>query len=99
VFYGTGRMQARVEEVSKTYSEEEIYYLEVEGAHSFITEVCTVHNLRQCPHRIRSRTVGGATVGYLRHLARGTDACQAAADYCGLRLLRAGAPGGGGVRS
>ncbi|WP_269431619.1 DUF559 domain-containing protein [Chthonomonas calidirosea] len=44
VFCGPDRTPVRVEEVLKTFSEEEVYDLEVEGAHSFITEVCAVHN-------------------------------------------------------
>jgi len=44
VFYGPHRSPVRVEEVVKMPSEEEVYDLEVEGAHSFITEVCAVHN-------------------------------------------------------
>ncbi|MGB9617603.1 MAG: hypothetical protein ACPL7J_09805, partial [Desulfomonilaceae bacterium] len=44
LFYGPDRTPARVAEVLKTPVEEEVYDLEVEGAHSFITEVCVVHN-------------------------------------------------------
>ncbi len=44
VFYGPHRSPVRVEEVVRIPSEEEVYDLEVEGVHSFITEVCAVHN-------------------------------------------------------
>ncbi|RME23859.1 MAG: DUF559 domain-containing protein [Deltaproteobacteria bacterium] len=44
LFFGPELLPARAEKVVKTPSEEEVYDLEVEGVHSFITEVCAVHN-------------------------------------------------------
>lgn len=44
VFFGAGRMPARIVEVITEFTEEEVYDLEVEGVHSFLTEVCAVHN-------------------------------------------------------
>ncbi len=44
LFYGPDRTPARVVKVIEAFSEEEVYDLEVEEAHSFITEVCAVHN-------------------------------------------------------
>jgi len=44
LFYGPNLTPARVTEVVTAASEEEVYDLEIEGAHSFITEVCAVHN-------------------------------------------------------
>jgi very-short-patch-repair endonuclease/DNA modification methylase len=42
---GVGALTAvRIESVETEWSEEEVYDLEVEGAHSFITETCVVHN-------------------------------------------------------
>ncbi len=48
VFYGPRSTPVRVEEVVEIPSEEEVYDLEVEGAHSFTTEVCAVHNCGSC---------------------------------------------------
>ena len=44
VFAGPSQRAIAVESVECQHSEEEVYDLEVEGAHSFITELCTVHN-------------------------------------------------------
>ncbi|GBC95530.1 hypothetical protein HRbin16_01320 [bacterium HR16] len=44
LFYGPDRIPVRITEVELEHSEEEVYDLEVEGAHSFVTEVCVVHN-------------------------------------------------------
>lgn len=45
VFFGTEREAVPLEEVPTIcIEEEEVYDLEVEGAHSFVTEVCAVHN-------------------------------------------------------
>jgi len=44
IFFGPDRIPVRVQEVQREISEEEVYDLEVEEAHSFVTEVCSVHN-------------------------------------------------------
>jgi very-short-patch-repair endonuclease/DNA modification methylase len=44
VFAGPSQRAIAVESVECQHSEEEVYDLEIEGAHSFITELCTVHN-------------------------------------------------------
>ena len=44
VFCGPERVAVPIEAVELQYTEEEVYDLEVEGAHSFLTEVCAVHN-------------------------------------------------------
>jgi very-short-patch-repair endonuclease/DNA modification methylase len=44
VFFGANRVAVPVEAVDYAYTDEEVYDLEVEGTHSFITEVCVVHN-------------------------------------------------------
>jgi len=44
VFVGPERIGVRIERIQRVFSEEEVYDLEVEGAHSYITEVCVVHN-------------------------------------------------------
>ncbi|MGB9755176.1 DUF559 domain-containing protein [Roseiflexus castenholzii] len=44
VFFGLERLGTRIAEIRSEMAEEELYDLEVEGAHSFITEVCAVHN-------------------------------------------------------
>jgi len=44
VFFGAERVAVPVEAVDYAYTDEEVYDLEVEGAHSFLTEVCAVHN-------------------------------------------------------
>lgn len=44
LFHGSDRVPVRLVEVVRDLSEEEVYDLEVEDAHSFITEVCAVHN-------------------------------------------------------
>jgi len=44
VFVGSERVGVRIERVQRVFSEEEVYDLEVEGAHSYLTEVCVVHN-------------------------------------------------------
>ena len=44
VFVGPGARVAPIESVRQVRGEEEVYDLEVEGAHSFFTEVCAVHN-------------------------------------------------------
>ena len=44
VFCGADLRSAKVQSVERVYAEEVVYDLEIEGAHSFITEVCAVHN-------------------------------------------------------
>ena len=44
VFFGPERLPARIVDIGSEPTEEEVYDLEVEGAHSFLTEVCAVHN-------------------------------------------------------
>jgi len=44
VFFGAERNAVPVESVEYAYADEEVYDLEVEGVHSFLTEVCAVHN-------------------------------------------------------
>jgi adenine-specific DNA-methyltransferase len=44
VFVGPERAGVRIERIQRVFSEEEVYDLEVEDAHSYITEVCVVHN-------------------------------------------------------
>jgi len=44
VFVGPARIGVRIERIQRVISEEEVYDLEVEGAHSFLTEVCAIHN-------------------------------------------------------
>jgi adenine-specific DNA-methyltransferase len=44
VFFGAERIAVPVESVEYAYADEEVYDLEVEGVHSFLTEVCAVHN-------------------------------------------------------
>jgi len=44
VFVGPERIGVRIERIQRAISEEEVYDLEVESAHSFLTEVCAVHN-------------------------------------------------------
>ncbi|MCL5265481.1 MAG: DUF559 domain-containing protein [Chloroflexi bacterium] len=44
VFFGAERAAVAVESVEFQYTDEEVYDLEIEDAHSFITEVCVVHN-------------------------------------------------------
>lgn len=44
VFYGPHLQGVRLTAVERVMTEEEIYDLEVEDAHSFLTEVCAVHN-------------------------------------------------------
>jgi len=44
VFVGMERVGVQIERVQRVFSEEEVYDLEVEEAHSYITEVCVVHN-------------------------------------------------------
>jgi hypothetical protein len=44
VFFGPERLPARIIDIRSEFTEEEVYDLEVEGAHSFLTEVCAVHN-------------------------------------------------------
>ncbi|MCL6547184.1 MAG: DUF559 domain-containing protein [Bryobacteraceae bacterium] len=44
IFFGPDRIPVRVQELQREISEEEVYDLEVEEAHSFVTEVCSVHN-------------------------------------------------------
>jgi very-short-patch-repair endonuclease len=44
VFFGVDRKSVTVTELLQEETSEEVYDLEVEGAHSFLTEVCAVHN-------------------------------------------------------
>ncbi|MGQ9627249.1 MAG: DUF559 domain-containing protein, partial [Anaerolineae bacterium] len=44
IFFGPERQAVPIESVENGLAEEEVYDLEVEGAHSFLTEVCAVHN-------------------------------------------------------
>jgi very-short-patch-repair endonuclease/DNA modification methylase len=44
VFTGVARVPCRIAGIERQESVEEVYDLEVEGAHSFLTEVCAVHN-------------------------------------------------------
>ncbi|WP_249355626.1 DUF559 domain-containing protein [Chloracidobacterium aggregatum] len=44
VFFGPQRVAVRIAEIHTQETEEELYDLEVEDAHSFITELCVVHN-------------------------------------------------------
>lgn len=44
VFFDIGRKPARIVEIKTGESEETVYDLEVEDSHSFLTEVCAVHN-------------------------------------------------------
>jgi very-short-patch-repair endonuclease len=44
VFVGPARIGVRIERIQRVISEEEVYDLEVEGVHSFLTEVCAIHN-------------------------------------------------------
>ena len=44
VFFGPQRTGVRITHIAEEYTEEEVYDLEVEGVHSFLTEVCVVHN-------------------------------------------------------
>jgi very-short-patch-repair endonuclease len=44
VFAGVERRPQRIVGIERQASVEEVYDLEVEGAHSFLTEVCAVHN-------------------------------------------------------
>ncbi|MFN4294698.1 MAG: DUF559 domain-containing protein, partial [Thermoflexales bacterium] len=44
VFFGPQLQPARLVAVERAMTEEEVYDLEVEDAHSFLTEVCAVHN-------------------------------------------------------
>ncbi|MFS8904726.1 DUF559 domain-containing protein [Synechococcus sp. H60.4] len=44
VFFGPQRVAVRIAELHTQETEEELYDLEVEDAHSFITELCVVHN-------------------------------------------------------
>jgi adenine-specific DNA-methyltransferase len=44
VFAGPGQQAVVIESVECQYGEEELYDLEIEGAHSFITELCTVRS-------------------------------------------------------
>ncbi|MGQ9675352.1 MAG: DUF559 domain-containing protein [Chloroflexota bacterium] len=44
LFFGPERLAARITAVCSESTEEEVYDLEVEGAHSFVTETCVVHN-------------------------------------------------------
>ena len=44
VFFGVDRKSVTVTELLQEETSEEVYDLEVEGAHSFLTEVCVVHN-------------------------------------------------------
>jgi len=60
LFYGPNLTPARVTEVVTAASEEEVYDLEIEGAHSFITEVCAVHN---CASATTSTATSARTSG------------------------------------
>jgi very-short-patch-repair endonuclease len=44
VFFGPEREAVPLEKAHTIFTEEEVYDLEVDGAHSFVTEVCAVHN-------------------------------------------------------
>jgi very-short-patch-repair endonuclease/DNA modification methylase len=44
VFFGPQRVAVRIAEIYTQETEEDLYDLEVEDAHSFITELCVVHN-------------------------------------------------------
>jgi len=44
VFFGPGLEPARITEVRHERGDEEVYDLEVEHAHSYLTDVCAVHN-------------------------------------------------------
>jgi adenine-specific DNA-methyltransferase len=44
VFFGPQRVAVRIAEICTQETEEDLYDLEVEDAHSFITELCVVHN-------------------------------------------------------
>jgi very-short-patch-repair endonuclease len=44
VFFGPQRVAVRIAEIHTQETEEDLYDLEVEDAHSFITELCVVHN-------------------------------------------------------
>jgi very-short-patch-repair endonuclease/DNA modification methylase len=44
VFFGVDRKPVTVTELLQEETTEEVYDLEVEGVHSFLTEVCAVHN-------------------------------------------------------
>ena len=44
VFYGPDLESVALDSVEQEHSREEVYDLEVEEAHSFLTEVCAVHN-------------------------------------------------------
>ena len=44
VFVGPQRVGVRIGQLIQEFGEEEVYDLEVEGAHSFLTEVCAVHD-------------------------------------------------------
>lgn len=98
VFFGPQRVAVRIAELHTQETEEELYDLEVEDAHSFITELhhgaVRRAQLRQRHHRLRCRAVGPA-LDHLRHLTRRDHNRPPAADDCGFRLLRTGAPAGG----
>jgi len=53
IYCGTERQPVTITEILTEETSEDVYDLEVEGAHSFITDVCTVHNC------------GGGTTAYV----------------------------------
>jgi very-short-patch-repair endonuclease len=61
VFVGPSQQALPIKAVESEYGDEEVYDLEVEGVHSFITELCTVHDCssgtgsRATPSARRSR--------------------------------------------
>ncbi len=44
VFFGAERRAVPLEQVEHQWTREEVYDIEVEDAHSFLTEVCAIHN-------------------------------------------------------
>ena len=44
VFYSFERIAVKIVSVETNYAEENVYNLKVEGVHSFLTEVCTLHD-------------------------------------------------------
>ena len=44
VFYGLEKKAVTIESIEVVHTEEEVYDLEIENSHSFLTNVCAVHN-------------------------------------------------------
>ncbi|MCS6919053.1 MAG: DUF559 domain-containing protein [Fimbriimonadales bacterium] len=75
VFYGPELQGVRLTAVERTLTEEEVYDLEVEDAHSFLTEVCAVHNCGSgttlaVAEKLGRRWIGADLGRYAIHVSR-----------------------------